>query len=230
MIQADKKKIPVAVVTGRHPFDVVAFHDLWCSFPHFEVYVQHMEDFVSDVAGMRQHYDVVVFYNFHQETPGSEQGWWEKNTLTALDQLGTTGQGIMILHHALLAYKGWSLWNELVGVSGRSFGYYMNQNLHVKIEKPDHPICAGLSDFDLVDETYTMDDALVGNGNTILLTTNHEKSMKTLAWTRRYGNSDVFCWESGHDGASFSNPTYRIIMERAIVWLASNRSADTKGN
>jgi uncharacterized protein len=230
MSQVDKNKITVAVVTGRHPFDVVAFQEMWRSFPHFAVYVQHMEDYVTDTAGMRQNYDVVVFYNFHQEIPGGEQGWWEKNTLAALDQLGATGQGIMILHHALLAYKGWPLWNDLVGVEGRTFGYYMNQSLRVHVETHEHPVCAGISDFDLVDETYTMDDALEGNGNTILLTTSHEKSMKTLAWTRRCGNSNVFCWESGHDGAAFRNPTYRVIMERAINWLSSNRVSDTTRN
>lgn len=218
----EERRLQVAVVTGHHPFDVIALHDLWTSFPQFDVYVQHMEDYVTDVARMREHYDVVVFYNFHQVTPGLETDWWEKDTKTALEQLGVSGQGIMILHHALLAYKQWAWWTDLVGVEDRSFGYYMNQQMHVHIEKPDHPILAGLSDFDLTDETYTMGNAEDEKGNTVLLTVDHPNSMRTLAWTRQHCNARVFCWQSGHDGTAFSNPAFNQIMHNAIRWLAGN--------
>ena len=68
-------KTTVAVVTGRHPFDVPGFHAVFRSMPTVDYYLQHMEDFVSDAGGVRNEYDVVLFYHFHQPTPGAETGW-----------------------------------------------------------------------------------------------------------------------------------------------------------
>lgn len=213
-------KIKTAVVTGRHPFDVPALHEAFRSIPEIDFYPQHMEDFVSDAGKVRDWYDVVVFYNFHQETPGDEQGWWEKAARESLERLGETRQGLLVLHHALLAYKQWPLWNALTGVQERTFGYYMNQPLRVQVADAAHPITQGLADWDMVDETYTMADARPEDGNTVLLTTNHPLSMKTLAWTRQYKNARVFCWQSGHDGLTFSNPSFRTVLSRGIRWLA----------
>lgn len=212
--------IKTAVVTGRHAFDVPSFHALFRSIPEIDFYPQHMEDFVSDAGGVREQYDVVIFYNFHQETPGGEQDGGEKNTRAALERLGATHQGIMVLHHALLAYKQWPLWSELCGVQDRTFGYHDDQTLRVQVADHEHPITRGLNDWEMIDETYTMADARPEDGNTILLTVDHPLSMKTLAWTRQYKNARVFCWESGHDGQTFANPVFRTVMTRGIQWLA----------
>jgi type 1 glutamine amidotransferase len=214
------KKIKTAVVTGRHPFDVPAFHTLFRSLPGIDFYPQHLEDFVTDAGKVRDWYDVVVFYNFHQETPGDVQGWYEKAAKESLERLGETRQGILLLHHALLAFKGSPLWSELTGVQERTFGFFMNQSLRVHVANAEHPITRGLSDWDMVDETYTMADAMPVDGNTILLTVDHPQSMKTLAWTRQYRNARVFCWQSGHDGQTFANPHFRTVMARGIEWLA----------
>ncbi|HEY3342248.1 MAG TPA: hypothetical protein VGK81_09530, partial [Anaerolineae bacterium] len=60
-------KVKTAVITGNHPYDVPAFHDMWRSFPEILFYPQTLDDFVSDAGAVRSQYDVLVFYNFHQE-------------------------------------------------------------------------------------------------------------------------------------------------------------------
>ena len=210
----------VAVVTGRHPFDVPSFYTLFCQIPGIDFYPQNLEDFVADVGHVRQTYDVIVFYNFHQDTPKPDIEWGTTSTLEALEQLGETTQGIMVLHHALLAYKQWPLWTEIIGVSERTFGYHAGQTLNVYVADTTHPITRGVSDWEMVDETYTMADASTADGNHILLTTDHPLSMRTLAWARQYRNSRVFCWESGHDGQTFRNPGFIAIMTNALRWLA----------
>jgi trehalose utilization protein len=213
-------KIRTAVVSGRHPYDLPAFQAMFRSIPEIDFYPQHLEDFVADEGKVRSLYDVVIFYNFHQETPLAQKEWGETSTKAALEQLGDTRQGIMILHHALLAWKQWQLWTEVTGIPERTFGFYHDQNLHVHVENPDHPITRGLADWDMIDETYTMANARPEDGNTILLTVEHPLSMKTIGWTRQYRNSRVFCWQSGHDGVAFGNPSFRTVMSRGIQWLA----------
>ena len=68
-----KKKITTAIVTGRHPFNVPAFQRLFRSIPEVDAYPQPLEDFAADAGNCRKDYEVVVFYNFHQDTPGCEQ-------------------------------------------------------------------------------------------------------------------------------------------------------------
>jgi uncharacterized protein len=220
-MNASATPIKTAVVTGRHPFDVPALHAMFRSLPGVDFYLQHLEDFVTDVGNARSRYDVVVFYNFHQDTPGGEQAWWERNTRSALEQLGETRQGILVLHHALLAYKQWPLWSDLCGLYSRASGFHAGQSLRVRVAEPAHPVTQGVREFDLVDETYTTAGACPEDGNTILLATDHPASMKTLAWARQYRNAPVLCWQSGHGEPAFANPAYREIMSRALHWLAS---------
>src|SRR4028118_2357925 len=132
--------IKTAVVTGRHPFDVPAFHAVFHTMSDVDFYPQHMEDFVSDAGQVRQKYDVVVFYNHHQQTPGTEEGWWEKCSLEALQTLGETQQGILVLHHGIVAFRDWPLWAELVGMQDRSMDYHFGQEIAVEIANSDHPI------------------------------------------------------------------------------------------
>jgi hypothetical protein len=211
--------IHTAVVTGGHSYDVIGFTDLFRELPGIQAYIQHIDDFASTREKVRDRYEVVLFYTFLQDEPQDEgQVWWMGKPKSALEHLGETGQGLVILHHALLAYRGWSLWNDIVGVEDRGQGFHPGQQIRVHVEDESHPITDGLADWDMVDETYTMADA--GPGNHILLTTDHPHSMRTLAWTRTYRNARVFCLESGHNHKAFENEYFQTILARGIAWSA----------
>ena len=210
--------IRTAVVTGRHPFDVPGFHAVLRNIPGVDCYPQHLNDFVADAGHVRADYHVVVFYNFHQPTPGTEDGWWASGAREALEALGETDQGIFILHHALLAYPEWPFWSDLCGIPDRSFSYHMGEHVHVDIADPDHPITQGLRPWTMVDETYGMSDP--GEDSHVLLTTEHTKSMHALAWTRQHRNARVFCYQSGHGNRTYTNYSFRTVVARGIRWLA----------
>ena len=208
----------VAVITGNHGHDVPNFHRLFREIPGIDAYVQNLEDYVTADRGTSDRYDALVFYNFHQATPTGEEQGWQKGVKAALEKLGQTRQGIVVLHHALLAYRQWPLWSEVVGIAERGFGYYHDQTMHIDIADRNHSITAGLAPWDMVDETYTVNEP--GEGNHILLTTDHPKSMHNLAWTRTYGQARVFCSESGHDNQTWTNPNFRTMLVRGIQWAA----------
>jgi hypothetical protein len=75
------------------------------------------------------------------------------------------GQGFVVLHHAISAWPGWEGWAEVVGARfhyrpGRlrgedlpSSGYRLDR-FTVTATAPEHPICAGISDFEIDDELY----------------------------------------------------------------------------
>lgn len=196
-----------------------ALHNVFRAIDGIDFYPQALEDFASDPEVARQ-YDVVVFYNMHKLSPGDPLAWPYKRVFETLGQLGQTRQGILVLHHALLAFPAWPTWSALTGNATELSSYHMSQTIPVHIEDRTHPITAGLDDWTMVDETYVMPDAAPDRGNHILLTTTHQPSTRTLAWTRTFGQSRVFCWQSGHDHRTFDHPAYRQVMANALRWLA----------
>jgi len=210
--------IRTAVVTGQHPYDVPAFVECVNALDGVAAYPQHMEDFCADAGAARDTYDAVVFYHFHQATPTGEGAWYEAPMKAALERIGTAEQGIVVLHHAILAFPQWPFWAKLVGIEDRSFSYHVAQTLEVQIVNADHPITRGLEPWAQADESYLMADP--GPDSEVLLTTEHPKSMSCLAWAREFGQARVFCVQLGHDRLAYEHPSFREVLGRGVQWVA----------
>jgi len=208
----------VAVITGRHPYDVPAFQRMLRALPGIDAYPQSLEDLASDASKARDSYDALVFYNFHQETPGEQEAaWWEGDVKASLERIGQTQQGVVILHHALMAFRQWPFWSTLVGIAQRGRGYCPNVEMIVEIAAPDHPITQGLAPWTMVDESYTIDEP--DPGMQILLTTQNPNSMRALAWAHMVGQARVFCYAAGHDAQAYNHPVFRTVLSRGIAWV-----------
>lgn len=203
--------VKVAVLTGGHAYDVPNFEKLFQSLDGIQATIQTMEAFFALPAAERDAYDALLFYHMLMPTPTGP-------AKEALEHLGSTEQGLLVLHHALLAYPQWPVWTEIMGIADRKFGYHHDQKLHINVTNVRHPITQGLKAWEMIDETYTMADA--GQGSEILLTTDHPKSMKTIGWTRQYKKSRVFCFESGHDNQTWVSPDFREVLRRGLLWCA----------
>ena len=215
----NSKPIRTAVITGGHSFNVVDFYHLFRQLEGIDAYLQHMDDFASSSATVRNSYEVLLFYTMLLDGP-TDDGlpWYAGKPRSTLEQLGQTEQGIFMLHHSILAYREWPIWNQLVGLPDLSHDVTMAQTLPVEVVDPDHPITEGLSDWEIVDETYQMCDP--DPQSQALLTTDHPTSMRVLAWTRQYRKSRVFCFQSGHDNRTWANPNFSTIVHRGIRWCA----------
>ncbi len=218
MSNSGGKPLTVAVIEGFHPFNVVGFRDLFRSMNGMDVYHQTIENWAIDAAEMRRKYDVLVFYNMNQKFE-PECGLCGPAIVKAVDELGEPeGQGIVVLHHGILAYPESDAWSAMVGIEKRQFGFHNDQTYPVEIACPRHPIVKGMAAWEMFDETYTMD--CPGNGSEALLTTPYEKSMRVIAWTRQHRNARVFCFQPGHDARSWVYPQFRQILSRGIQWAA----------
>ncbi len=200
----------IAVVTGEHGFREKDFDKVFKSMEGIEFVRVDLDIFVDDPN--QKEYDTVVFYNFHRPYPTDTQA-------RSILELTERGQGIVILHHAILAFPEWDAFSEMCGIDERAdFGYFPKQTFQVQIADSNHPITEGLTDWEMGDETYTMKSA--GEDSTILLTTDHLDSMDVLGWSREYLNSRIFCLQSGHDNVTYSNPNFREVLQRGIQWCA----------
>ncbi len=206
------KNLQIAVVTGGHPFNVVAFHNLWHAMPKVDSYVQSLDDWAYDAKAAAL-YDVVVMYNFQQELA---EKW--KSTMQSV--LGRREQGIIVLHHGLVAFKEWPLWNEITGIADRHNNRYkFDQDIPVKIENPAHPIAKGVEPYVIRDEIYHIQEPKLEAGE-LLFTTTHPELMRAIGWTHFYHDSRVFCLESGHGVTAYENPSFGRILNNALWWTA----------
>ena len=134
----DTAKCKTAVITGQHNFDIPAFHTLLRSLTEIDFYLQDLENLVADTEHVFDQYDAFVFYNFHRTTP---QGKMK----AMLERLGESKQGIVVMHHALLAFPDWPLWAQVVGIDHRSFEYYHGETVDIEVTAAEHPITQGLT-------------------------------------------------------------------------------------
>ncbi len=221
----DLNPVRVAVITGGHSYDVPNFHLLFRALPDIDAYIQHMNDFASSPEDVRNSYDVILFYTMFMDEPTDEGlPWHAGKPLTALQELGATSQGIVLLHHAILAYPRWPTWTDISGLADRSFEFDHDQTLDVRVADADHPITAGVHDWRMIDETYLM--ASSGADSHALLTVDHPRSMKTIAWTRTYRNARVFCFQSGHDNLTWPDPNFQQVLRQGILWAAGRTIED----
>lgn len=219
---ASEDKIKTAVITGGHGYDVIGFRKLFRGVDGVDAYVQHIDDFCFSSRQIRDQYDVVIFYIMMIETPRDEGlPWYSGKQMTALDHLGATGQGILVLHHALLAYPNWEKWDDIVGVKNRTvFDYKIGEKVSIDVANPDHSIAEGLpKSWQMIDETYKMPEP--GIDSQVILTTETESSMRNIAWTRSHGKSRVFCLQSGHDERTWQSVHFKRVLLNGIRWLAS---------
>lgn len=207
-----KEPIKVAVIYEWHPFDVIHFQEMLSGLDGVVAYPQPWDIFVQDPS--REEYDAILFYNMSFPVPPAN----DLRRKYVEEELGRSGQGIILLHHAVLSYEGWPVWDAISGTSDRSFTYHQGEHLTTQISASVHPITRGLEDFEITDETYLM--AEPSDDCVVLATTEHPKSVGAIAWVREYRNSRVFCYVSGHDNEAWRNPTFRTMVHRGIAWTS----------
>ena len=211
-------KKQIAVLVENHEYDVVSFQRMLDSFTDCACYVQPVDLFVRDEVN-RDTYDTVLWYNMNIPIP--EEGTPLHDYMQ--NKLGTTRQGIVLIHHALLCFKRWDLFTDVSGVSVRledgMFSYHQNTPVKCVIHHASHPVTQGLHDFHLVDETYTIGEP-DQPGNDILITAECSVGIKNIGWARQYKDSRVFVTASGHDNQVYADPNYRKLLHNAILWTS----------
>ncbi|QDP97430.1 hypothetical protein FOE78_17230 [Microlunatus elymi] len=111
---------------------------------------------------------------------------------------------------------------ELKGEAGDNFVRY---SVNIVPEQADHPIVAGISDFELETEQYWV---LSDDYNDVLATTTipsrdfdnwHRPITCPAIWTRQWGKGKVFVCTPGHQLSVVQDPSVRTIIERGLLWV-----------
>ena len=215
--------LKVAVLTGGHGFQRKAFRDMFLSFKNLkftEIQLKDHSEIFEDIANWD--YDVLVMYNMTQEiSPKRRENF---------KQLLDWGIGLVCLHHNLGAFQDWPEFKKIcgakyylkpanqIGKQHRASTYKHDVDMQIRVADTSHPITRGLADFKIHDEAYKYCD--FEKDNHVLLTTNHPDSDTTIAWTRKFARARICGIQLGHDASAYTNPNYRKLLSRAILWTA----------
>ncbi|MET4781135.1 ThuA domain-containing protein [Glaciihabitans sp. UYNi722] len=110
--------------------------------------------------------------------------------------------------------------------TGEPSDNYVPHIIHMLPAAADHPITAGIDDFELVTEQYWV---LHDDLNDVLATTTqavrpwdpwHRPVTSPAIWTRLWGRGRIFVSTPGHRIEIVENPTVRTIIERGLLWAA----------
>lgn len=217
----EKSALQVVVLTGGHGFETEPFYEMFRSFESMQIDHAQMDEtctYFDDISDWK--YDVIVFYHYARKI--SDQS--RQNLISLCDR----GIGIVVLHHAIAGFPKWDEWKRIIGaiyfledteIDGTLYKrctYRHDVTFQIHIQKNEHPVCSGIRDFEIHDETYN--GLRLEPQNDILLTTGEPTSQHELAWTRKYSNSRVFFLQLGHDHYAFENPNYRKLVANGIRW------------
>jgi uncharacterized protein len=217
------KPIRVLVITGGHSYQEEPFNQMFASLGKgisFQV-VSFPEAFTKFMPENRNQYDVLVFYHMWQQITEKEA--------KELSGCIKEGKPLVVLHHSICAFDDWPEYISIIGgkyfhkptkVNGVEYPactYKHDLKFTVKVINPKHPVTKGLSDFEVLDETYSgyyvVPEALP------LLTTQEPSSTPVIGWTKKYGRAQVVTLQSGHDANTFGNAGFRKLLRQSILWV-----------
>lgn len=167
----------------------------------------------------------------------------EADQLDGLRAAVAAGTGLAGWHGGIAdSYRNSSDYLQLIGgqfachpgkhpteLTGEQADNYVPYTVNLLPAAADHPITAGLADFDLVTEQYWV---LADSYNDVLATTTqqvrewdpwHRPVTSPAVWTRQWGRGRVFVCTPGHNVDVLLDDTVNTLIKRGLLW-ASRRS------
>ena len=223
--------IKVVILVGGHGYDKKNFPKAWGGHEDIQCEVWKGKPYTvfDDISKFK--YDVILTFNL-------SSGINEKQKANLLKLLAK-GTGLVAWHHSLANCQNWPEYEKIagckfwmrpglrdgkkIGRSGTGFG-----RLKMHIADANHPITKGMKDFEIQDETYNKQT--FAEGIHVLVTTEHPKSDKAIAWVHKYSGARVFGYQGGHDAKAWTNPGHRQLLCNGIRWVAGRIGAKSSAS
>jgi len=202
----------------------------------FDVRVEDSPEVYTDAEAMTATDLVVQCYTM---------GTASNEAVTALRAAIAAGTGFAGWHGGIAdSFRNTSDYLHLVGGSfachparepgnpkGDQTDNYVSYVVNVLPEQADHPIMAGIEDFELYSEQYWV---ISDDYNDVLATTTqaarpgdpwHRPVVSPAVWTRSWGEGRVFVATPGHSLDVLDDPNVRTLVERGLLWASRGSDA-----
>lgn len=256
MVQG-QEKIPTKVRKKVLIFSLHTGFNHWI-IPHSEavmkIIAQNTADFEvilsKDIAVFEKkqlsNFDVVILNNNCSDRDRRDLFWDVLNGDASLSEKDKTkkaqqlennliqfvqkGKGLMILHGGIVMQNNSMAFGDM---SGGSFDFHPpQQEIHVKLVDPNHPMVAGFDPEGFVhyDEPYFFKNAyfkydfrplLYMDLDQIKMKQERPKDkIKYISWIKRFGKGRVFYSSPSHNAQSYENPKLLQFLTRGLLYTA----------
>jgi len=255
-------------ITGGHSVDLVAFREIlddicttngWRHAHAVQPAAQRWIDGDTPFDGILCH-DIPGLFLKRGEPPRPVDP--SVDVQAAVGRFLASGKGLVVMHHALAGWPSWDAWADVIG--GR-FNYAPGP-LHGQpwpssgtritdykavVVAPDHPVCAGVDDFELHDELYccpvfedrivplvrsdadfsperftsTYEHVLVGEEQAPS-SSGHPAASNVIAWATSWGPTPIVFIQPGDSAETFGRDAYRRLVGNALGWVSSAEARD----
>jgi hypothetical protein len=138
--------------------------------------------------------------------------------MAGLLQFVASGKGFVAIHYGI----SWENMEYRHLLSARFVQHPPHQELSITITDPNHPITAGLGDFNVEDELYIF-EFVQPNDLHVIAACPFEGERYPVAWTRGFGLGRVAYLALGHSLASFQNEAFSRLIANSVLWASVAR-------
>jgi type 1 glutamine amidotransferase len=147
--------------------------------------------------------------------------WMTLAQENAIEHFVKTGGAYLALHNAMWDYPWQNGYRRVMG------GYYQGHPpiapFNVYVENHEHPITAGVIDFEITDEQHFL--WFDYNKVTLLLRSRGQNGMESAAgWAYEYGKGRVAYLANGHTLEILQHPMVQRLLNNAAKWLVNTNN------
>jgi lysophospholipase L1-like esterase/type 1 glutamine amidotransferase len=185
---------------------------------------------LTDKAGLGKYRLIVLDYNDYNAPKR-----WDAAAEEALARAVMDGTGVVAIHSANNAFKGWAEYEKMLGLMWRDgAGHGKVHDFEVVTVAPEHPIFKGLAaSFTTHDELYHgLSNPQNAQYTLLAKATSHEEGGsgkdEPMAFTLTFGKGRIFATPLGHvwtgeveTKTSVTNPGFKAMLCRGAEWAAT---------
>jgi type 1 glutamine amidotransferase len=188
-------------------------------------------DVETNVAGMKPeafgHYDALVsnFNTFGGEKLGEV---WNPEMRAAFVKFIREGHGFVVVHAGSALFYDWPEFQQIAGATwGKTTSHGRMHTNEIHLVAPDHPVTAGLKDFQTFDEFWQ--NAPVSPGATALATVTPKKEFggtgkpEPIALATELGGGRGFTLLLGHNVRTMDSDGFKALLRRGTEWAATGK-------
>jgi type 1 glutamine amidotransferase len=190
----------------------------------------------TNVPGLRassfEGYDVVLsnFNSFGLRDPGSV---WNHEVRAAFVDFIRSGHGLVIIHAGSAVFYDWPEFQQIAGATwGKTTGHGKMHTNEVHIVAANHPVTAGLKDFETLDEFWQSAQVASGARALAVVTPKMEfggsGKPEPIVFATEFGAGRGFTLLLGHNSQAMKSQGFKALLRRGTEWAATGKVMSDK--
>jgi type 1 glutamine amidotransferase len=142
--------------------------------------------------------------------------WMTEAQQQAISDFVQNGGGFLALHNAQALYPPGGLYYQLLG---GDFGGHPKPYVYtVRIEDRNHPITAGVEDFEIYDEQHTL-KYFLDREHLLMRSIARDNLESQAGWWREMGKGRLVYLAPGHTPEALNHPMMQRLIRNSMRWL-----------